>query len=337
MTKFTRKDRSPSGNTQQAIFQPRSTTDGKSRAFSSSPLTNPLKEKRSNRKRNILKVPKGIIRKDIDKTPKSIQNLLDVGFGFGFDYDKHSDILPSHRKAIPCLEYWNNLPRVPRHIQAGTKIRQKSIKALRQIMRGVFYKHVSLDVVWMKRNNVDLSSIIGKEMSVATINDVLYSLSRYYDHRYWPPDKTVLPSTLFDALWHSINHSSFFLQAIFNPTHRIDLTDDVLIDDDPYMTKSLVDLFIDKLNLSVHSSDKPALINGIKTICDFRLKIPRGRYATKINHWFGTNTKLCNEYIQWLNDQAWLDNPSVHLVNSHNKLFDKFIAEQEDDLGIPLR
>lgn len=281
-----------------------------------SPLGTPLKLLKTNN--YFKKVPK-----KINAKPPA----YDVGFGF--DSDNMRDILSSHRKAIPCLKYWNDLPGVPHHTMIGTKVRKTSSKYIRKLMRGVFFNQYAISADFIKRNSIDLPSMLGRPLSIYEIQDTMYHISKFYHRDYWPADKTLMPRSLPDVIWHPKAHNSLFLQAIFNPTERLDQPT-ALENKHPAITK----MFIDTLNLSING-DERKFINGISALIEFRKKIKPDNYG-KVKYWFGTDMKLCYEYAKWISEQDWLI-PSIHVINPTNKLFIHFIEDQEKDLGIALR
>ncbi len=99
-------------------------------------------------------------------------------------------------------------------------------------------------------------------------------------------------------------------------------------DTNPVLTKMFMKLIEGELN----EKQKTILIDGISTIVKFQKNIPKRTFEIpEVRSEFGTASATCKCYIEWIEEQDWIDNIHVGIINDNNDVFRKFVKEYEDD------
>ena len=127
----------------------------------------------------------------------------------------------------PLIDYWNSLDNVKKHKNTNTKIYQKSVKALRSLRAGTFYRKNIVDPKFLLKHR--LPNPRNKKFTNDEINTAMKNLSLLLtggygysngNHLSWPDDnlRTRLRALSFvDLLWHPKTNKSFFLLGITVP------------------------------------------------------------------------------------------------------------------------
>ena len=152
--------------------------------------------------------------KSLSRTDYSLQN--NPRSSFSRDEKEPSAFssakMPSHfsKKIHSLLEYWNNLPNVPKHKTKTTKVYNQSCYKLDLLCKGKLGSLVQFDEVWLTRHNIPLKWA-NEQWSEEQVKTGMNLLSNLYTEGYWPKDKSKLPRQLSRLIYSPESMSSWFL------------------------------------------------------------------------------------------------------------------------------
>jgi hypothetical protein len=245
--------------------------------------------------------------------------------------DQLNQFLKKNPFTKKCIDVWNEYP-FTQNITTShkTKLIIKLDKYVKQLLNGTFTTsrdNKTFDVDWFKGNSIPVpfKKLTKKEILVTIKRTALYKKDGYFTE-----DKYNMPKDLPSLMYNSRTGKSWFLLAYYKEPKPFNIP---IADPDPETSEYL----IGKMNGAYDSSknaDKIKLFNGIKSFAAFIDNIPETSLRIfKINSELGTHFRIAKEYVYWLEHQDFIDEISLPILNTDNKLWRRFIKEKQEDYG----
>jgi hypothetical protein len=245
-----------------------------------------------------------------------------------------------------CMELWNSFPHVPHHMNPDTKRAKKLQVYFNQLLRGRFHEGKRLNNDFLSRNKIP-TILLSNKFTEQEIQDVLGRMSNYFMEGYLPFDKKKLPHDLPSLLFNPRTNTSHFLKAFINSPVLISdkITDrkigelEQMIEEFPKIHKIIIGMFVNLIGKDrlKYSGRIEKLIEGVEGLIKYNVTMPNRENDT-VNSKYGTPLKMCRKYIDWIEEQDWIDRAEPGMVSVKSKTFSMFLTECEKELyGLSLR
>lgn len=253
---------------------------------------------------------KEILKGGLKDNHKSIVNSTSI------NNNKEDDSSSSNLKrsfGYRCIKIWNAFPYTMNH--RSPAIIKTIDTYMKELMKGTFPINRVINEGYFERHKIIAEGVYTKSELIQGIKNVALYSKEGYQH--------MVTKDLSSLIYNPRTGTSIFLSVIDEPPKP--LSEERPIHD---ATPKLTALFTPLFNGTI-MEDKVRLIEGIHTLNVYQKKIHVR--IPKMERLFGTPYKLCKTYIEWLEDQEWLEEIKVGHIKSDGKMFRKFVDDMEEE------
>ena len=225
--------------------------------------------------------------------------------------------------------HWNSLPNIKKvMINRPSYVVQRLEKYFRQLEKGEFLnpKNKKLNTEWFKEKRIPL---VKRKFMRDDIRRAMSQTAMYHKEGYWG---NKLPKDLPTLMYNKNKQNSWFMKAFLCPPKPLAIDPNRPITDN----NREVSVYIEEQVNGGYNGDKysdrcklVACSKSFKLFCD---KIPaESMEVYKIFHEMGDPLRLCKEYIWWIEHHDWVEDITLGIMNTDNKLFERFVRDKQHD------
>lgn len=205
---------------------------------------------------------------------------------------------------------WNKLP-LPAHahVRLDTVLIKQAANFIDQMRNGIFGRNNRnvWDGGWLDKHKINQKEFEERKWKVREICQVIEGpLADMYRQGYWPLRKSGLPHSLVTAFYNPKKHSSFFIQAAYDPPGLLRREEKPKGDPYPDITEILIKEEI--LNLKqMKPDDWKRYFEGVKSLAKCLGDIDWENYGARQmfpGGRLGNPCVLIMQYVKWLKGDA---------------------------------
>ncbi len=204
------------------------------------------------------------------------------------------------KKTHPIIEYWNTLEGTRKHLNPETKTYQATIKDIKKLQKGLFFKMRTLKLEQLKNlSQADKN----KKWTEPEIKTVLERMTNIFKDGYWPTDKSQVPASLNQLIYNPRTQYSWFIHCWKFPPVPISKEKKIKI-----LDEEVFEMYKDILGPSEKMMDKfTIVINDLYRWYQNKLELIGPLYDTyTFKSHFGTFKRFAENHIKWLEKQGEL-------------------------------